>query len=134
MKLIGLFLISISLYFTWGLFNGSGAIVPESVHVQIQQSLSKEIISAIIKKNPKAYNIEVSKFWTEALNEDKVVAHFEFSFEDKGDEGASKFTKFGNALLKKTKEEEGVQFWNATEIRLEGQKIEFQKGLVFSGK
>lgn len=132
MKFLGLFLLSAALYITWGLFDGSGTVVSETVHMQIQQNLSKEIIEIIIKSNSTAYNIEVSEFWTETIDEKTIEAHFEFKFEDHGEAGETKVVKNGKALLSKSKEEGGIQYWEVKEVSLEGQKIEFKKGLTFS--
>ena len=108
MKLLGLFLLIFALYFSWGLFNGEGALIPEGVHMEIQQSLSKKITDVIIKAHPKAYNVEVSNFWTESLDEKSVEANFEFSFEEKNEEDEeSKVSKRGKAVVSKVKEEEG---------------------------
>lgn len=155
MKFLGLFILSAALYFTWGLFNGSGVVVSESTHVQIQETLSKEIIQIIINSNPSAYNIEVSDFWTETIDEENIEAHFKFSFEDDGlidedkppgeivDEAASevpgqevgaKIEKRGVVKLKKSKEDGKFQYWEASEVSLEGQKIDFKEGLTFSGE
>lgn len=132
MKFLGIFLLSTALYITWGLFNGSGAIVSEGVHMQIQQTLSKEIVQIIIDSNPSAYNIEVSDFWTETLDEENIKAHFKFEFEESSDEGESKMEKMGRVHLTKSKEDGEFQYWEASEVVLEGQKIEFKEGLVFS--
>ncbi|MGH1467984.1 MAG: hypothetical protein ACRBBP_03760 [Bdellovibrionales bacterium] len=131
MKFLGLFILSVALYVSWGVFNGSGVLVSESVHMEIQQNLTKEIIQIIIKSNPTAYNIEVLEFWTETLDKDSIEAHFEFEFEDKNADGESKVSKEGKALLIKIKEAEGTQYWEAKEVSLEGQKVEFKEGLVF---
>ncbi len=140
MKFLGLFILSAALYITWGLFNGSGVVVSESVHIQIQQTLSKEIIQIIINSNPSAYNIEVSDFWTETIDEDHIEAHFKFAFEDDGDKPSenqnqsdgAKIEKTGKVQLTKSKEDGKFQYWEASEVTLEGQKIDFKEGLTFS--
>lgn len=132
-KLLGLFMLVFALYFSWGLFNGKGALVPEGIHIEIQQSLSKKIIDVIIAAHPEAYNIDVSDFWTESLDDKSVEANFEFSFEEKNAEGEeAKVSKKGRAVVSKIKEEKGRQFWEATDVSLEGQRIEFKEGLTFS--
>ncbi len=134
MRFLGLFVLFAALYITWGLFNGNNVVVSESVHVQIQKNLVKKIIQEVIVSNPKAYNIEVSEFWTETIDEKNIVAYFKFQFEEKGLEEDLKVTKNGQIRLSKAKQIKGVEQWEVKGASLKGQKIDFKKGLTFFKK
>jgi hypothetical protein len=131
MKFISLFLVVLALYLSWNMFSGKGVVVPESVHSQIQTNLSKEIVEIVARTNSKAFNIEILDFWTEAYDEKTIEAHFKFGFDEESDAGESSVVKKGRVLLKKTKVSDDAQYWDAEEVFLEGQRIEFKEGLRF---
>lgn len=121
-----------ALYVTWGLFQGEGALVAESVHMEIRRGMSEQLTQAIIKARPEAYNVEVLDFWTEAVTEKEIKAHFSFEFEEESSLGGeSKIQKKASAVIRKIEtEEEESQVWRAEELNLEGQIIQFKKGLT----
>jgi len=133
MKIVSYLVLVAALYLSWQLFNGEGALVPERVHMELRKSLSAQLTQSIVEARPEAYGIEVKEFWTEAISNKEVQAHFTFEFEEPDSDGNPvHIEKSASATVRKISHSDEVQKWSADQITLEGQVLVFKKGLTIS--
>ncbi|MCB0415331.1 MAG: hypothetical protein KDD50_13430 [Bdellovibrionales bacterium] len=136
MKFLNILLLLIVLTFTWKSFTG-GMIVPEDVHVDLQDGIKKIITNYISEELPSADNIVFHKFWSESLGENKVKASFVYSFEDMDQDGKSRTMIEGYAILNKDlrvneNNDEEIEYWTFDELYILDQYIEYKEGLAVS--
>ena len=131
MRFFGFLGLAFALYFSWGLFNGKGALVPEVVQIELRRGLSEQLTQYIVEARPEAYHIEVLNFWTEAISASEVSAHFTFEFKEPDQNGDPvRIEKKASARIQKQfSKNANTQIWRAQNLNLEGQIIEFTKGL-----
>lgn len=129
-RIFGVIVLLCAMYFTWNLFNGERDYPSEVVHTQIQTRLIEKLPELILEAHPMAYDINIKKCWTQALGEKEIKAYFEVSFKEKSIFDSTETTKTGYALLTNDDVIAGDQVWNAKEFKVEGQRLNFKKGLV----
>lgn len=132
MKLVGVIVLLCSLYWTWHLFHGNSASIPESVHIQLQEDLQRELAKIITKGNPEVSSVRIEKFWTRTLDSKRIRAFFEIGYTDTGAEVEVEVLKKGKTDLILSREEESTQYWNAESLSIDGQLIKFEEGITLS--
>jgi len=133
MKILSYIILAVALYVSWGLFSGEGALVSESVHMELRRGLSEQLTHSIVKGRPEAFNIEVKEFWTETVTANEVTANFTFEFDEPDSDGNTvHIEKKASAVVTKVSNKNGVQTWSADKLNLEGQVIVFKEGLTIT--
>ena len=133
MKILTYIILAAALYISWGLFNGSGALVSEAVHMELRRGLSEQLTQSIVAARPEAFNIEVKEFWTETVSADEVKASFTFEFDEPDSDGnLVHIEKKASAVVTRVSNKSGVQTWSADKLNLEGQVIVFKEGLTIT--
>jgi len=132
MKLIGVFVLIFSLYWSWGMFHGQSLDIAEGVHIRIQENLQNELIEIITENTPEASEVEVHKFWTKTLAKNKIRAFFEIGYKKADLESEVIVKKIGQTDLVLTKTVDETQYWEAESLTVDGQVFEFSEGLSFS--
>ena len=108
--------------------------VPEIIHAEIQDDLKQTIADYVYQKLPNVKNIKFSNIWSESLGENKIKAHFKYSFdEDSSEVGKSENLIDGFAILNKSDQtDEGATVWSLDEIQILNNHVTFEEGLTFS--
>jgi hypothetical protein len=104
--------------------------IPESVHQGIQNDL-KRVISEYVQKNlPKSKNLVFKKFWTEALQKNKVKASFVYTFDDTNDKsGPINMEIQGYGILNKVADNADGSEWSLDELHVLNNGVEFKEPL-----
>lgn len=131
MKTLGLIIIFGLMAWSWSAFYSSNYGVTEQTMVEIQNGLQDQILKVMQGQSDNLNNIVFKKFWTKELSKDKVKAEFLISFDELTEESMNKIERNGNVILTKADETSDEQVWIVDSIRVEGERIEFQKGLTF---
>ena len=84
----------------------------------------------ILEAHPLAYDIDVSRCWTQNVGPKTIKAFFEVDFKEKSIHDTTTITKMGYALLTKNEEVAGEDMWDADDFKVEGQSLSFSKGLT----
>jgi len=129
MKIISLVVFVVALIGSWFLAHRD-APIPESVHQGIQNDL-KRVISEYVQKNlPNSKNLTFKKFWTEALQKNKVKASFVYSFDDANEKsGPINMEIEGYAILNKVNEDPNSTEWSLDEIHVLNNGLEYKEAL-----
>ena len=129
MKIISLVVFLFALVGSWFLAHRD-APIPEAVHQGIQNDL-KRVISEYVQKNlPNSKNLVFKKFWTEALQKNKVKASFVYSFDDANDKsGPINMEIEGYAILNKVTENADSSEWSLDEIHVLNNGLEYKEAL-----
>jgi alpha-mannosidase len=134
MKIISLVVFVLALIGTWYISHRQ-QVVPESVHVGIQNDL-KRIIAEYVQKNlPGSKNLIFKKFFTETLQNNKVKATFLYSFDDTNENiGASNLEIEGYAVLNKVGESAQSTEWSMDELHILNNSVEFKDPMKITPK
>jgi hypothetical protein len=134
MKIISLVVFVLALIGSWFLAHRD-APIPESVHQGIQNDL-KRVISEYVQKNlPNSTNLVFRKFWTEALQKNRVKASFVYSFDDIGDKsGPINMEIEGYGILNKVSENADSSEWSLDEIHVLNNGLEYKEALKITPK
>jgi len=129
MKIISLVVFLFALVGSWFLAHRD-APIPEAVHQGIQNDL-KRVISEYVQKNlPNSKNLVFKKFWTEALQKNKVKASFVYSFDDANDKsGPINMEIEGYGVLNKVSENADSTEWSLDELHILNNGVEFKEAL-----
>lgn len=133
MKLVSFFIFVAAFIWTWSLLTTKNTIGID-VHAGIQSKLAVLIEEAIKTKRPNSTNFELTKIYTEKLDDNKVKAYFTYKFKDTlEDLEKAEQTISGQAILNRSlSEDPGVQKWVIQSVKTDSNAIEFKEGLVIS--
>ena len=133
MKLVSFFIFVAAFVWTWSLLTTKSTIGID-VHAGIQSKLAVLIEEAIKAKRPNSSNFELTKIYTEKLDDNKVKAYFAYKFVDTlEDLEKSEQTISGQAILNRSlSEDPSVQKWVIQSVKTDSNAIEFKEGLVIS--
>lgn len=160
MKTLGLIVIFGLMVWSWVAFYSPTKGVTEQTMIEIQNSLQDQMIQVMAQSSSKLNNIVFKQFWTKQIADDQVQAQFVISFDEesgsKNEESSvgtektseaseetsaedeevttTKVERKGHVVLVKADESENEQVWIIESIKIDGETIEFQKGLKFSSK
>lgn len=132
MKYLSTILILAVMYWTWGLVRHDRPI-SEHIHISIQEDL-KRLISDYIQQNlPNSTNLRFERFWTEAVDDNKVKASFTYSFEDSNEQvGEARVQIEGYAILNRARETAESIEWSFDELVILNNEVDFQDPLRVS--
>ncbi len=133
MKLVSFFIFVAAFVWTWSLLTTKSTIGID-IHAGIQSKLAVLIEEAIKAKRPNSSNFELTKIYTEKLDDNKVKAYFAYKFVDTlEDLEKSEQTISGQAILNRSlSEDPSVQKWVIQSVKTDSNAIEFKEGLVIS--
>ena len=133
MKLVSFFIFVAAFVWTWSLLTTKSTIGID-IHAGIQSKLAILIEEAIKAKRPNSSNFELTKIYTEKLDDNKVKAYFAYKFVDTlEDLEKSEQTISGQAILNRSlSEDPSVQKWVIQSVKTDSNAIEFKEGLVIS--
>ncbi len=149
MKAFGLIFIFGLMVWSWTAFYSPNKGVTEQTMIDIQNSLQDQMLKVMEDSPLKLNNIVFKKFWTKQISKDQVQAQFVITFDeetqpevsgtdtapvDEEDITTTKVERSGNVILVKADESNEEQVWIIESIKIEGEVIEFQKGLKFTSK
>ncbi len=133
MKLISFFIFVAAFVWTWSLLTSKRTIGTD-VHAGIQSKLAIMIEDTIKAKRPNSSAFELTKIYTEKLDDNKIKAYFAYKFTDtlEGQE-KSEQTISGQAILNRSlSEDPAVQKWIIQSVKTDSNAIEFREGTVIS--
>jgi len=130
MKYLSLIIFVVLLAATWNMIHRDPSISFET-HAGIQEKLAQLIQQTVLAKRPQATEIRIQKIWTEPQSEDRVKAHFIYSFEEPDSEG-KKITNQITAegfLEKQADDGSGLDRWNLSKVQTTNDAVTFEDGL-----
>lgn len=129
MKYLSLLLFLGTMYWTWDLSRTESPI-NQQVHVGIQDEL-KRLISDYIQQNlPTSRNLRFDRFYTEAMEDNKVKANFTYSFEDDSEDvGGTRVQIEGFAVLNRTLETKEKSDWSFDELVILNNAVDFKDAI-----
>jgi hypothetical protein len=133
MKYISVLVFAIVLGWTWHVIHSSSSISFET-HSGIQEKLAELITSTIKAKRPTATDIFIEKLWTEVVSEDKVEAHFRYSFKDQSEGGGVTTTEIqGTGLLQRQPSQNDDQDrWSLTKVHTSNNAVSFDDAVIIT--
>lgn len=135
-KFFALMTLILTLIVSWNLIED----VPEidfETHSGIQLKFAQMIEDALIKHRPNFQNFKIQKIWTESFGENKVKAHYQYSFFDADGEslenGAEQIIK-GEAILKRenTSPLSETDTWLVEKVKTKEGTLVFQDGSLIT--
>lgn len=133
-KMMSLLFFAIALVWTWVVANSTAAVGFET-HAAIQAKLSEIILATIKEKKPDLQSAQITRLWTEAIDDHKVLAHFEYSFiEKEATGGAVEQVVDGEAVLYRQAGENTQDDWVIQQVKTNSDSIQFTEGSVINGK
>lgn len=110
------------------------------IHAGIQSRLTILIEEAIKAKRPLSENFKIIKMYTEKIDDQKIMAHFSYEFQDQmpsdGDNTQNEKTLqkiSGTAVLSKgLSEDPTIQKWILQSVKTAGETIDFKDGLTIT--
>lgn len=132
MKYISVLVFAVVLAWTWHVIHSSSAISFET-HSGIQEKLANLITQTIKAKRPAATDILIEKLWTEAVNDDKVEAHFLYSYKDQSEGGVVTRQIEGDGTLERQKSQtENEERWSLTKVHTSNDAISFDDAMIIT--
>ena len=132
MKYFGTLFILLAMYLSWGYANTEQP-VSQRVHLSLQQDMKKMISDYIQQNLPNSQDLQFERFWTEALNDNRVKASFIYSFEDASEQmGQARVQIEGYAVLNRAKETSDSIEWSFDELVILNNAVDFKEPLKVS--
>lgn len=147
MKYLGFIFFLITTAWTWHVVHRTPEVSFET-HASIQEKLSELLLENIKAKKPTASDVQVTKMWTETLQNGKVKAHFAYSFKENSEETGSLWNSIqGEGVLEKqvspTKGDGDTQSstenpletsnrWILSQVKVTEDNVKFDDGLVIT--
>ena len=121
------------MHWTWTVFNRP-PVIAETVHMDIQKSLSDYISEYIQSQRPSARNVVFRQIWTESIGKNKVKASFSYSFEDSDVEtGDVDVALEGYAILNRANTDKSGNSWSFDELYILNDSVEFKTPMLIEG-
>ncbi|OFZ28721.1 MAG: hypothetical protein A2622_06460 [Bdellovibrionales bacterium RIFCSPHIGHO2_01_FULL_40_29] len=132
-KLVSFFIFVAAFVWTWSLLTTKSTIGID-VHAGIQSKLAIMIQDTIKANRPNSSNFELSKIYTEKLDDNKIKAYFSYKFNDTlEDQESSEQQISGQAILNRSiSEDPNIQKWVIQSVKTDTNAIEFKEGIVIS--
>lgn len=132
MKYIGTLFFLSAMYWSWCLATTEQP-VSQRVHLSLQDDMKKMIAEYIQQNLPNSQGLQFERFWTEALNDNRVKASFIYSFEDTNDQiGDARVQIEGYAVLNRSKETSDSIEWSFDELVILNNAVDFKEPLKVS--
>lgn len=130
MKYLSLLIFAVFLSWTWNLIHQEPSISFET-HAGIQEKLAQLIQQTVLAKKPTATEIRIQKIWTEPQGDDKVMAHFIYSFQEPDTNGKTLTSQItAQGLLEKAADDgSGLDRWNLSKVQTTNDAVSFEDGL-----
>lgn len=132
MKSFGLVVIFGLMIWSWTAFYGTHKGITEQTMVQIQNGLQDQILKVLSESSQNLNNIVIKKFSTKEISSEKVQANFLIAFDEESEGSINKIERKGHVNLIKADDSKDEQVWIVDSIKIEGESIEFEKGLKFN--
>ena len=132
LQLITLFVLALSLAFTWSFFQSKNKF-PEGTHIAIQNEFQQIVRKKILDRNPLARNIQFDSIWTETTGESSQIrAVFNYSFKDPKNDNTVEIKVRGSALINKQdkKLKNDVERWSVGEFEVDHTEINFNNEMI----
>lgn len=130
MKYLALIVFAVALAWTWNIVHKDPQVSFET-HSGIQEKLSILINDTIKAKKPTATDIVVENVWTEIVGENKVKAHFLYSFKEPTDAGVITSQIKGETTLERQPDDgSGLDRWQLGKVQTTSDAIVFDDGLL----
>lgn len=115
------------MYISWAFIKAPLAI-SESTHIDIQDDIKLMIADTVQKSLPQVKDFIFNRFWTQSLDQNKVKAVFEFSFENAAESfDPARYGIKGYAILNF---DEDNQVWNMEGPYFQNNEIQFKDGMI----
>lgn len=126
-KLLSLIIFIAALAWSWNIVHSTPAIGFET-HSGIQQKLAQLIQDTIQIKKPNAQDMQITRLWTEALEENKVRAVFAYKFKETEAGGSmTEQTIEGDAILhREPSDDNKVDKWVVQQVRTTNDNVIFK--------
>jgi hypothetical protein len=131
MKYISVLVFAIVLGWTWHVIHSSSSISFET-HSGIQEKLAELITSTIKAKRPTATDVMIEKLWTEVISDDKVEAHFVYSFKDQSEGGITTTEIQGSGLLERQAAKDDQDRWSLTKVHTSNDAVVFDDAVIIT--
>jgi hypothetical protein len=132
MKTFGLVVIFGLMVWSWTAFYGSHKGISEQTMIGIQNGLQDQILKVLSESSQNLNNIVIKKFSTKEISAEKVRANFLIAFDEETEDSVNKIERKGFVNLIKADDTNNEQVWIIDSIKIEGETIEFEKGLKFT--
>jgi hypothetical protein len=130
MKYISVLVFAVVLAWTWHVIHSSSTISFET-QSGIQEKLAALITETIKAKRPSASDIIIEKLWTEVIGDNKVQAHFVYSFKDQSEGGFVTTQIQGDGTLERQpSQNENEDRWALTNVHTSNNAIMFDDALI----
>ncbi len=136
MKFIGIGIFLIALKWTWSIANCEPP-VDARTHVQVQSELKSIIAQVISQLRPSATDLKFNSVWTEELEDNRIRAHFSYTFKDQDESGEDiEQGEEGFGILNRIPEpgNPAANAWSLDEVTVSQQIIDFKKSIVIAPK
>ncbi len=137
-KIVSLIVFIAAFVLSWLALNGHSTMGID-VHAGIQSKLALLIEDTIKSKRPESENFKLIKMYTEKIDEQKVLAHFSYEFQDQlasADTTEKEKTTqkiSGTAILTKALSEDPmIQKWILQSVKTGTETVDFKDGLVIT--
>lgn len=130
-KILSLVVFAVALVWTWSLIHSSAGIGSET-HSGIQEKLATLIQQTVSKKRPTAQDIQVTRLWTESVDDNKVRAVFAYRFSETV-EGGEKLeqTVEGEAVLhREPGPDPRIDNWVLQKVTTTNDNVAFDQGSI----
>lgn len=137
-KIVSLIIFIAAFILSWCAFNGS-SIMGIDVHAGVQSKLAILIEDTIKAKRPQSENFKLIKMYTEKIDDQKMMAHFSYEFQDElsaddstnSEKTIQKIT--GTAMLSKgLSEDPSIQKWVLQSVNTGTETVDFKDGLTIT--
>jgi hypothetical protein len=130
MKYLALIFFAVALAWTWNIVHKDPQVSFET-HSGIQEKLAVLIIDTIKSKKPTATDIVVENVWTEFVGENKVKAHFLYSFKEPSEAGMITSQIKGETTLERQPDDgSGLDRWQLGKVQTTSDVVVFDDGLL----
>lgn len=128
-KIISLIVFVVALIWTWNIIHNSQSIGFET-HSGIQEKLAELIKQTIASKKPESKDLQVTRLWTEPMNDNKVRAVFAYKFTEPAEDGESTEQSIeGEAILhREVSDNKDVDKWTLQSVKTTNDVLIFSEG------
>lgn len=132
-KFVSLIVFTAALVGTWSLIHSSTAIGFET-HSGIQEKLIQLIIDTVHTKKPNAKDLQITRLWTEAVDDHKVRALFTYKYSEPADNNeVTERSIEGEVLLhREGNANDRVDKWVIQNVHTTADSLIFSEGLLIT--
>jgi hypothetical protein len=133
MKYLSVVLFTVLLAWTWSIVHNSSPVAFET-HAAIQTKVADIIVQKLMSAKPNVSEVTVDQIWTELVNDNNVIAHFNYRYKEPvGESGVTENKMSGTGRLTRLPDDgSGTDRWRLSDVKTSNDSVAFEEALIIT--